>query len=225
MLAKYYDEYWKRRIKESSSPPIRTFIPKFLRKFTAYGAIFNCVNSGPILDVGCGDGNVSQIFFQKGEVFGVDISIRALKLAQEKGVKTKPCDLNQKKLPFKSDFFETVIFTDVIEHLVNPESLFKESRRVLKKGGRMIITVPNFARLGNRLRMLWGDPTDQLHWEKYGDEQEHLHWFTKPKLKCLLYENGFRNLKFVPTGLPWGFVFGILFLPQLANFLTVSAEK
>lgn len=226
MLKDYYDSYWKKRTKEKILPPIRNFIPGFLRKYTSYGAILNCIPEGSkILDVGCGDGNVAQLYLKKGEVYGVDISAAVLKLAQKKGIKTKLCDLNKEKLPFADDFFDVVIFTDVVEHLISPLVVLKEAKRVLKKDGRLIITVPNFARLANRIRMLSGDPLDILHWAKYGDETEHLHWFTKPKLVYLLRENGFKNIRFIPTGLPYGFIFGLLLLPGLGNFLTVVVEK
>lgn len=226
MLKDYYEGYWERRSSQTTIPPIRQFVPAFLRKYSTYGAILNCLpDRGKFLDVGCGDGNVSQLYLNKGEVFGIDISKGALKLAREKGIETKWCDLNKGALPFEDNSFDAVIFTDVIEHLVNPFAIIKEAKKVLKKGGRIIITVPNFARLNNRLKMLLGDPTDLLHWAKYGDEVEHLHWFTKPKLQYLLESVDFKNISFVPTGLPWGFILGSTSLPGLSNFLTVVSEK
>lgn len=178
-----------------------------------------------ILDVGCGDGNVSQLYLSKGEVYGVDISEKALDFARKRGIKTRLVDLNRGRLPYTDGFFEAVVLTDVVEHLLDPPSLLKEAKRVLKRGGRLIITVPNFARLTNRLRMFWGDPVDILHWAKYGDEIEHLHWFTKPKLKSLLQKTNFKEISFVPTGLPEGFLYGLFSLPELGDFLTVTAEK
>ncbi|MBN1263814.1 MAG: methyltransferase domain-containing protein [Candidatus Pacebacteria bacterium] len=225
MFKEYYDRYWHQRIGEKILPPIRSFIPGFLKPYTSYGAILNSLPRGRILDLGCGDGNVSQLYLKKGEVYGLDISSEALKQAKKRGIKTRQGDLNQSKLPYSSNFFQAVILTDVLEHLIDPVKTLKETRRVLKKGGRLILTVPNFARLKNRLRMIWGDPIDLLHWSKYGDEVEHLHWFTRPKLVYLLKKVEFGEIKFVPTGLPLGFFYGLMSLPQLGNFLTIVAEK
>jgi len=180
---------------------------------------------GKTLDMGCGDGNVSKLYLSKGAVYGIDISKIALKYAKNNGIKTKYCDLNKNKTPFTAEYFDTIIVTDVIEHLIDPIGILIEVKRVLKKGGRIIITVPNFARLNNRFQMIKGDPTDLLHWEKFGDEMEHLHWFTKPKLEYLAAKTGLTICKYAPTGLPFNFIFGLLGLPGLARNLTVVLIK
>lgn len=222
----YYQDYWYKRLKEEKSFPIRKEIPSFLRKYSTYGAIANQIPPGSkILDLGCGDGNVSQLFLKKGEVVGVDISKEAFKKATRRGIKTKLHNLNKLPLPFKDRSFNVVVLTDTLEHLFDPLGVLKEVSRILTIGGQVIITVPNFARLGNRLRMLWGDPIDILHWEKYGDGKEHFHWFTKGKLKHFMELASFKKMKFIPTGLPFGFIFGKLGFLGLANMLMVLGEK
>lgn len=221
----YYDQYWQKRKKEVGEP-IRPIIPSFLCQFSQYGAIVNQIPPrSKILDLGCGDGNVTQLFLKKGEVVGVDISKEALKKAERRGIKTKLHDLNQLPLPFGDKSFDVVILTDTLEHLLDPLEVLKETFRILNPGGRIIVTVPNFARLGNRIRILWGDPVDILHWEKYGDGKEHFHWFTKGKAEHFFKLAGFRKIKFVPTGLPFGFIFGKLGIPGLAKMLIVVGEK
>ena len=51
------------------------------------------------------------------------------------------CDLT-KRLPFKDQEFDTVILSDVLEHIPRPEYLWKEISRVLTEGGRIIMNVP-----------------------------------------------------------------------------------
>jgi methionine biosynthesis protein MetW len=221
----YYEKYWQKRKKEIGEP-IRSIIPSFLRQFSQYGAIANQIPpKSKILDLGCGDGNVTQLFLEKGEVIGVDISKEALKKAASLGIKTKLYDLNKLPLSFGDESFDIVILTDTLEHFIDPLNMLKESLRILANGGRVIITVPNFARLSNRLRMLWGDPVDILHWEKYGDGKEHFHWFTKGKIEHFLKLAGFKKIRFIPTGLPFGFILGQIGFPGLAKMLTVVGEK
>ena len=222
----YYESYWVKRKAEEVIPPIRKSIPRSLRKYTTYGAILNRISpNSKILDIGCGDGNVSQLYLRRGQVYGLDISMEALEAAKKRGIETVNHDLNKLPLPFENDFFDTIILTDVIEHVINPLELISEVRRVLKKNGKIIITVPNFSRFANRLRMFfWGDPIDLLHWSKYGDEIEHLHWFTKPKISWLLRKKEFREIKFVPTGIPdsgWG----VIGLPGLGKMICVEGKK
>lgn len=221
----YYERYWQKRGR-ARGEPIRSIIPSFLRPFSQYGAVANQIPSGSkILDLGCGDGNVTQLFLEKGEVIGVDVSQRAIKEAARRGVKTKLHDLNRLPLPFEDKYFDVVVLTDTLEHLLEPLAILDDCWRILNKRGRVIITVPNFARLENRLQMLRGDPVDILQWEKYGDEREHFHWFTKGKIEYFLSKANFEKIKFIPTGLLFGFIFGKLGFPGLAKMLTVVGEK
>jgi len=56
------------------------------------------------------------------------------------------CDLNE-PLPFGDHEFDTIILSDVLEHLKNPEQLWKEMNRVLRTGGKVILNVPFFYKL------------------------------------------------------------------------------
>jgi len=210
----YYQNYWYKRLKERQSSPIRKEVPPFLVKYSTYGAIANQIPfKSKILDLGCGGGNVTQLFLKKGEVVGVDISQEALKKAADLGIKTKLHDLNKLPLPFKDKSFNVVVLTDTLEHLVDPLAVLKESFRILTPGGWVIVTVPNFARLSNRLRMFGGDPVDILH------------WFTKGKAEHFLKLVGFKKIKLIPTGLPFSFLFGKLGFPGWGKMITVTGVR
>jgi SAM-dependent methyltransferase len=47
------------------------------------------------------------------------------------------------KLPFKNESFETVVATEILEHLENPRMAVEEFWRVLKNGGRVVMSVPD----------------------------------------------------------------------------------
>jgi len=87
------------------------------------------------LDVGCREGIQSEWLKAKGYVVSsIDI---------EKSYKhCKIVDVN-KKLPFKSNYFDLIWCSEVIEHLDNPAKSVAEFRRALKPGGEMVITTPN----------------------------------------------------------------------------------
>jgi len=227
MLDKYYNDYWEIRVQDKTKP-IPDGLPNFLKKYTSYGAIVeNIYPCERLLDIGCGDGRVSELYKEKAtKVYGIDISEKALSEASGRGIETSFQDLNQLPLGFEDNYFNCVVLTDVVEHVINPLGLLKEVRRILKDDGRVIVTVPNFARISNRLRMMAGDPIDILHWSKYGDEIEHLHWFTLPKLKNLFKEAGFSRLRPIPTGLKsLSFIFGLVKLYNLGSYLTIEVKK
>ena len=59
-------------------------------------------------------------------------------------------------IPLNDDSIDCIYAGEIIEHLTNPEWMLKESYRVLKHGGRIIITTPNITRIGNIFRLLAG---------------------------------------------------------------------
>jgi 2-polyprenyl-3-methyl-5-hydroxy-6-metoxy-1,4-benzoquinol methylase len=75
------------------------------------------------------------------------------------GVRTSyRCDLTARPaLDALPSDYDLILFVEVLEHLlVNPLLLFREIRGHLKPGGRLFLTTPNVARLGNRYRLLMG---------------------------------------------------------------------
>lgn len=65
------------------------------------------------------------------------------------------CDLN-KKLPIKDETYDFVIASEVLEHTLYPRKIIKEMIRITKKGGMIIITLPNEYNLYLRLKFLLG---------------------------------------------------------------------
>lgn len=110
------------------------------------------------LDIGCNDGEFTLEFAKKikaKEVYGVDVYAPAMVEAKKKGILIVNADLNE-RLPLPSDFFDVVLCNQVAEHLLNPDNLFEEISRVLKKGGVSYISVPNLCALHNRIFVLLG---------------------------------------------------------------------
>ena len=66
------------------------------------------------------------------------------------------CDLNNEAIPVDDESFDIIIAGEVLEHLQNPYVVVQEFYRVLRKGGCVIISVPNICSLINRIRMLFG---------------------------------------------------------------------
>lgn len=99
------------------------------------------LENGLVLDAGCGTGHNMRFLAEGGDYIGVDVSEQALNFCQHNGHKTL-VRANLDCLPFKDDSFDLVFALDVIEHTQNPWSVIRQLRRVLKKDGRIIITVP-----------------------------------------------------------------------------------
>lgn len=106
-----------------------------------------------ILDIGCGWGRILvglKKYFPHSELVGVDIIPELLKKAEttikEETGTLENLDLvvgNIDKLPFKSNSFDKVISIRVLQYVTDPLRTVKELNRVTKKGGRVMIIVPN----------------------------------------------------------------------------------
>jgi len=100
----------------------------------------NVTPDSKVLDAGCGyDARViSKYCDLVAEAVGVDI-VEEFKVRP--GVKVYTANLES--LPFEDDYFDLIINRSVCEHLIDPTKVFKELKRVLNPGGKIITTTPN----------------------------------------------------------------------------------
>jgi len=94
-----------------------------------------------ILDVGVGLGRLLDRFREsKYDRYGMDISSEYLKISKSKGIKV--CRSLIEDMPFKNDYFDVVVTTDVLEHVVDLNLVITNILNVLKEDGILIIRVP-----------------------------------------------------------------------------------
>ncbi|MFX1559082.1 MAG: class I SAM-dependent methyltransferase [Promethearchaeota archaeon] len=165
-----------------------------------------------VLDVGCGDGWFGKRIIEDfgAEVHGVDISMDALKKAELSGLKVKKQDLDGNKLSYPNKYFDAVLCGDIIEHLINTEFFLKEIRRVLKKNGFLILSVPNIATYYNRFLLLAGkfpvgiESASELVFPPIKAKElyntGHVRAYTKETITKLIVYHGFKieDVKGVP---------------------------
>jgi 2-polyprenyl-3-methyl-5-hydroxy-6-metoxy-1,4-benzoquinol methylase len=106
-----------------------------------------------ILDVGCFPYHLGAALEGMGHVvYGIASAHEPIHSA-----KIKVCNIETDKFPFKDNFFDLVIFTEVLEHLPQaPLHALKQMHRVTRKGGHILTTTPNIARSINRMKLLAG---------------------------------------------------------------------
>jgi SAM-dependent methyltransferase len=130
-------------------------------------------NGGILLDLGAGPQQFRDLTHSKFTVCAVDA-------VADPGINVV-CDINE-KLPFKSDTFDVVFLSNVLEHVHNPSGLSSEIYRVAKKGGFIIGTVPFLMQSHQR-------PHDYYR-------------YTDICLRRLLSEVGFHEVVVIPLGSP-----------------------
>lgn len=100
-----------------------------------------------VLDFGCGTGSILIPLAKKGvDVTGVDVSnycIRKLKeYCKKEKISPKLLVSNGRRVRIRNEEFDMVLLLDVLEHVDNYQGIISETRRVLKKNGKVFVTVP-----------------------------------------------------------------------------------
>jgi 2-polyprenyl-3-methyl-5-hydroxy-6-metoxy-1,4-benzoquinol methylase len=112
-----------------------------------------CLTSNPgghLLDVGCGNGDfLSKMQELKWIVQGIEIDEKAIIAARAKGLNVQCLTLEEAN--FEKNYFDVIVLSHVIEHVYDPESLLKQCYEILKPGGKIVITTPNFKSLGHKI--------------------------------------------------------------------------
>ena len=139
------------------------------------------VNS--ILDVGCGNGWAAKEFLSQGKkVTSLDISLtnpsKAKQLYQSQNHFGIVADSFY--LPFGNESFDCVIASEIIEHVIDPADFVKELFRVVKKGGKLIVTTPYKEKLIYYLC---------VHCNQKTPAHAHIHSFDEQKLESY-YKGG-----------------------------------
>jgi SAM-dependent methyltransferase len=121
--------------------------------------------TGDLLDVGCGSKPYRKIF-NVDSYRGIDIDSP---ITRERGVADDLYD--GKTFPYSSASFDSVLCNQVLEHVFNPDDFLQEINRVLKRDGKLLLTVP----------FVWDEheqPYDYARYSSFG-------------LRALLEKNGF----------------------------------
>jgi SAM-dependent methyltransferase len=112
---------------------------------------------GDVLEVGVTPGHFTELLVGSGfHVSGVDLDpAKRAALWERLGVEVRRANLEREALPFADSSFDWVVFSEVVEHLLySPLPVLREFRRVLRPGGRLLITTPNELYAKSRLRTI-----------------------------------------------------------------------
>jgi SAM-dependent methyltransferase len=160
---------------------------------------------GKLLDLGCGK---VPLFMAYKDYVADNICVDWENTLHKNEYQDFACDLT-KALPFKDGEFDTVILSDVLEHIPQPERLWKEAARVLAIRGKIIMNVPFY---------YW------IH------EQPHDYYrYTEFALRRFVEISGMRVVQLnaiggVPEILADVFSKNVLRLPKIGRLLAIVAQ-
>lgn len=147
-----------------------------------------------LLDAGCSWGYHTRFYQDKADnVFGIDPNHKSIKVAQQRYPSIKFIYSLLENTPFTTNFFDTIVLNDVIEHVRNEKECLNEIFRILQPSGTLIITTPH----RGLFEIL--DPVNykfrlklNKKYQPPGYEHFHRH-YTLKNLVSLLNQTSFRN--------------------------------
>jgi SAM-dependent methyltransferase len=141
-----YDE-WHRHpaIDHEASAPWHELVKEYLRSVPASAA--------DMLEIGCGRGEFSAWLAchlpRGGRSVAADFSATALRRARQtlsdRAIHRVSCSMADiQALPFRNETFDLVVSCETVEHVTDPARAIGELARVLRPGGRLVLTTPNY---------------------------------------------------------------------------------
>jgi len=164
-----------------------------------------------VLDLGCGAGRFVAALRDAGaEPVGVELAEAALERARRN---VRGADLRlvapDGSLPLGHGEVDVVWCSEVLEHVPDTIALLTEARRVLKRGGRLLVTVPDHGRLKRTLLAL-------AHYDAHYDPLgQHVRFYSRRSLARVLGEFAFEDVHVSHIG----------GLPGLRETLVAHARK
>lgn len=147
-----------------------------------------------ILDIGCGNGNFGYLLKTKrnAEVWGIEKVESAVSYAASKLNNVIKGDIERDNIVLPQNYFDCIIFNDVLEHLVEPWNVLKNCANYLRNKGVVVASIPNVRYLPNIRNLIM-----KKDW-KYANagtlDQSHLRFFTEKSIIDLFCTCGYRVL-------------------------------
>lgn len=141
---------------------------------------------GRILDIGCGNGGFLNYLIKQGfEGHGIELPGKAAQRAEQiPNLQLKIGPLTEKD--FSEDLFDCICMWHVFEHLTEPQKTLSTIQKILKPGGYLMMSLPNFSSIQSKLfRGNW------LHL----DPPKHLFFLEPPDLISKMKGFGFQLIK------------------------------
>lgn len=197
---------------------------------TSHYKIFNLTNKEEtILDVGCACGDIGYILhkYKKCKVYGIENNHKSIEIAHSQHVYEQiwECDLNNinlEKYTNYYNYFDCIIFGDILEHLYNPKETLSKLLHFLKIDGSIILSIPNIGHSSIKALLLNDyfiyTPTGLL-------DNTHIRFFTKNSIILLLTQLGLQINKCEAVSAPLNGTYPIDLYNKINDYTLISIYK
>lgn len=150
----------------------------------------------PILDIGCGNGQFARFLFGPGrDTIGLDLHWGDLRQARNCGAYRAVVRADARALPFAATTFGSILANCVLEHIPDDEAVIAEAARILRRGGRLVLTVPapglkTCLSMPQRLRARGEAALAEAYLDDFDRRLAHCHYHDHATWSALLERQG-----------------------------------
>jgi len=169
-------------------------------------ALGRSINGYTMLDVGCGNGQISEYFMSKNSVYGVDVEDKRDSVESDYQFSL----IQDETLPFEDNTFDIIISHHVIEHVKDQAKHLSEISRVLKNDGCVYLGCPNkgspfmAGHIGNNSVPTWKEVTALLDTANFSWGEYYTRLLSEPdKYYCELKLGKYVPSFFIKLLKPW----------------------
>lgn len=170
-----------------------------------------CIEGMSVLELGCGLGQNLGVFRENNSVIGIEGLEDVVRVARLEGLDVNWGDL-QREILLPSESVDWILCLDVLEHLSDPYFLMRETHRLLKKNGFVVLNVPNHLDWKGRIKILFGSGLDvhKFFPESNDWNNPHLRFFTHRGIIELVKMSGFNLVEDRTKNFGSGSLFSVL---------------
>ena len=215
ILANYYSY----KIKAPFGAFVAFLFKKLFSRKLAVSHIPKFVDTGKLLDIGCSWGQyLSEMAYYGWDVYGIEINKKAIDYAKNTLGLKNICNGSFEEYQCQDNFFDVVHMSMAIEHLHDPIGCLNRIYKMLKKNGKLIISVPDISGFEAKL---YGKFAYTLQ------APQHLNHFTPATITAMLNKTGFHVEKIVHQNVAKDFVESAKYLDSklLHNILKSTPIK
>lgn len=161
----------------------------------SWSLLYKLIDSNTkVLDIGCSSGNFGEgLIKQKSCVVdGIELNSKDSEMARNKLRNVYNLNVELDDISFFKEKYDYIVFADVIEHLINPVSTLLNIKKLLKKNGKIVYSLPNMAHISIRLQLLAGE---FMYTETGLLDKTHLHFYTKMSIQSMFQEASYEIIK------------------------------